>query len=539
MACYSRQMISNNPILVALTSLTLLSVISCSNDSSSPSDNNLSLALPLQLTNRTNINLDHVLATVSLLNTDIKSTLFVSSESASGKFPNVPFGDYTLYLAFVLEDPETNFSIPLAHAEKNITVSSATTVAKFIEGDFIYGDNDNDNYSNLAEIESDTDLNDANDYPDTALIFITQASGPGNLSEWAFADGLNGVAAGDRICSNSAQAAGLIGEFKAWISDNDNDAVCRFNGLSGQLYKNGCNSQQTIESKLGPWLQTNGTLFSKNLARLLEDDVIYYPLQSDEHGNQHNEYVYTWTGTLVDGQGKSNDAPNGHCNNWTSSSENVSAIVGGSDVTIGQWTSNHNEFCSEFSHLICMQTDTTAPLPSDHSSGKKAFITHATGNADLSSWDLSGGKSGLEAADMICQSSAENAALSNSNKYIAWLSSESDDAIDRLQSEGPWVRLDGIKFVENKRQLLDLPFTSLNLDETGQYQWDYVLTGTQSSTGRVLAGQTCQNWTSSNDDEQTFFGSSTAANNHWWTESSDGYQQSCQAKFRLYCFEQD
>lgn len=84
------------------------------------------------------------------------------------------------------------------------------------------------------------------------------------------------------VSADSATAAGLEGDFRAWLSDSNSDAICRFNDLTGLLQRDNCNTKQATKSDLGPWIQTNSRLFSQNLARLLEDDVIFYPLRLDE-----------------------------------------------------------------------------------------------------------------------------------------------------------------------------------------------------------------------------------------------------------------
>ena len=107
-----------------------------------------------------------------------------------------------------------------------------------------------------------------------------------------------------------------------------------------------------------------------------------------------------------------------------------------------------------------------------------------------------GGKTGIAAGDSICQTLASNAGLINAAKFKAWLSdSTPTNAIDRLTSNGPWYRLDGVKVAGSKADLTTAPlFTAITYTETGQYFWYFaVWTGTDAY-GHPTAN-TCSDWT--------------------------------------------
>jgi len=117
-----------------------------------------------------------------------------------------------------------------------------------------------------------------------------------------------------------------------------------------------------------------------------------------------------------------------------------------------------------------------------------AFVTSATGSANLSTWDESAdGLTGLVAADSICTTLATAGELNNSGNFVAWLSDSVDDAYCRLHnlsgkmeancgelklpvSAGPWVRTDGVPFAPSIEMFLtntSLVYTPLRIDENG------------------------------------------------------------------------
>ena len=65
-------------------------------------------------------------------------------------------------------------------------------------------------------------------------MFVTSVAGSGELSSWDDAGTLTGVAAGDAICQARATAAALPNPatYRAWLSDDTDDAYCRLHGLS-------------------------------------------------------------------------------------------------------------------------------------------------------------------------------------------------------------------------------------------------------------------------------------------------------------------
>jgi len=145
-----------------------------------------------------------------------------------------------------------------------------------------------------------------------------------------------------------------------------------------------------------------------------------------------------------------------------------------------------------------------------------AFLTNATGTADLSTWALSGGQAGLAGADAICNASAEAAGLKGT--FVAWLSDDTNDALcrvnglsgtvatdcngelDPLHPAGPWVRTDGLPFAGTMDELLaNGPLTPMRYNEYGDEAnvnaYEVYFTATEHTDGSLDLGSTdCSNW---------------------------------------------
>ncbi len=137
---------------------------------------------------------------------------------------------------------------------------------------------------------------------------------------------------------------------------------------------------------------------------------------------------------------------------------------------------------------------------------------------------------GLSGADAKCALAAQSVNLGGT--YVAWLSSSTADAIDRITDVGPWVDLTGQVVFNNKAMVTLAPLTAVGTSEQGtsvggsQYVW----TGT--NTGGRHAADHCYDWTA-NYNSQAIVGSVYQTTG--WTDS--GYQ-SCGVQHHLYCFEQ-
>jgi hypothetical protein len=208
--------------------------------------------------------------------------------------------------------------------------------------------------------------------------------------------------------------------------------------------------------------------------------------------------------------------------------------MGAGTGTARYWTLGFSIACSQESRLLCFETGESSSLPDFATTGKNAFVTSITVTGNLGDSADAGGATGIAAGDTICQARAEAAGLPNSANFKAWLSDGTIDAKDRFTSDGPWVRIDGVKLAENVTDLSDGGlFTSINVDETGNYMpANYAWTGTDN-TG-LKTTETCSDWTEATSTVNGDIGRVVAAGSGW---SDDFSPTPCNSSYRLYCFE--
>jgi hypothetical protein len=370
----------------------------------------------------------------------------------------------------------------------------------------------------------------------SVTVFVTSASGTGNLSQWpdALAVSATGVAAGDAVCQARATAAGLSGTFVAWLSDSTTDAYCHVQGHTGTVALN-C-GQSSLPVAAGPWVRTDGYPFANTIDKLVKNGQVYTPVRYDETGTLVTNFLY-FTGTASSGAATANT-----CSGWTDNTNSSNTTFGSSDGTTYFWTSYSYTGCSVMDHLLCFQTGTGGSLPSltIPASAKKVFVTSITGIGNLSSWTDAGGNTGIDAGDAICQARAIAAGITNATSFKAWLSDSTNSAIDHVTAgattDGPFYRLDGVKIADNKAALINATslFTAITRDETGAYNNNPVWTGT-SPSGVLTTNQNCVDWTSNLSGDNGTSGIEIESNSGWTTWSS----VACNGKAALYCFEDD
>lgn len=367
-------------------------------------------------------------------------------------------------------------------------------------------------------------------------MFVTSVSGTADLSSWADAGGQTGLAAGDAICQARADAAGLGGTFRAWLSDADNEAYCRISGFEGKKADK-C-GQAALPTVAGPWIRTDGYPFAAKLVQMTSDSLVYTPARFDEFGNELPEGLWNrvyFTGTNEDGTVAA--GPNNGdrtCAGWTTTTtdpatSDPSARLGDSDDTLWWW---YISGCSSSARLLCLEVGAGPALPPFGETGKLAFVTSVTGTGDLDTWPDAGNATGVAAGDAICQARASAAGLPNPTHFKAWLSDDTTAAKDRITSDGPWVRLDGIPVAGSKSDLLDgFLFAPVNVTEAGEYVGDSAWTGT---TEDGTASASCLGWTSAASDVTGWAGFDAHAGLLW----VEGVLPTCSAnQLRLYCFE--
>lgn len=139
---------------------------------------------------------------------------------------------------------------------------------------------------------------------------------------------------------------------------------------------------------------------------------------------------------------------------------------------------------------------------------------------------------GLSGADAICQGLADAESLGGT--WVAWLSTSSVDAKDRLTATGPFVRAreTGTTIADNLADLIDGNLdNAIFLNETGSDELSAMFTGT-TEFGLLGISDTCSDWTSSSGDGTV--GDPSVPDSDW----TNGDEDSCDKAWAFYCFEQ-
>ncbi len=169
------------------------------------------------------------------------------------------------------------------------------------------------------------------------IVFTTSQGFTGNMG---------GLAGADAICQTEANAAGLAGTFKAFLSDNKTSAADRL-------------THSSI-----PYELVNGTPIAANWQDLV-DGIISNPLNITASGISVSGYV--WTGSDRDGSKatyRSSDYPYGYqldltCDNWTmdTASFHYVGARGNSDDPRAwlDWWQGDGSSCGSYLGLYCIE----------------------------------------------------------------------------------------------------------------------------------------------------------------------------------------
>lgn len=155
-------------------------------------------------------------------------------------------------------------------------------------------------------------------------VFVTKTRYNGNLG---------GLVGADQKCNTAAEAAGLGGTWKAWLSDSNTNAIDRI-------------------AEVGPWYDivpnetwVNQKVFN-NKAGLATTPLA--GIQNNEDGSFNSSGTSVWTGTSVGGVASAN-----HCLSWTSTSS--IAVYGVAGKVNNGWTSYSTNSCSDTASLYCIE----------------------------------------------------------------------------------------------------------------------------------------------------------------------------------------
>ena len=142
---------------------------------------------------------------------------------------------------------------------------------------------------------------------------------------------IGGFAAADAFCQARATAAGLTGQFKAWLGSVDS----------------GTTAASRLDPASGPFVRTCGGTIATNIADLL-DGSIALPVGCNEFGaSLLSDCTGSWSGT--DSNGSASDG----CNNWTRN--DYSGRTANECATNSTWTQSDSRICTENRRIYCVE----------------------------------------------------------------------------------------------------------------------------------------------------------------------------------------
>ena len=154
------------------------------------------------------------------------------------------------------------------------------------------------------------------------------------VSSATFTGAVGGVAAADQACGELANAAGLVGTYRAWLSDEA-----------------GRSPSATFTRSDAPFVMTSGVRVADHWPDLT-DGTINNPIVIDERGSQPATVRVVWTGTDPTGQPASSGAT---CRGWVDASSGVSGQVGFFDAIGTGWSASPPAACDQSGRLYCFQ----------------------------------------------------------------------------------------------------------------------------------------------------------------------------------------
>ena len=384
--------------------------------------------------------------------------------------------------------------------------------------------------------------------------FITKAKGTGDFKNWENAGENIGLDAADAVCQAEADEAGLVGTFKAWLSDRNDDAKDR------------------IGANTGGWVRTDGYPLALSMEALSDATLPPSQLPQAAEDSSHGTLVPLWfhaDGSLsTEKMVRTNTYPTGtrqfdttggthetDCQEWNTASDDAyssyAGAVAGASPTWTYLNSYYSKCSDELPHY-CFQTGDDAPeiKAADYkTSGKLAFVTSTVrSGGDMDSIEHAGcwgnfndETAGIPGADLTCQNFAQDAGLENYSKFKAWISNDITNAISRLTYSGPWVLLNGVKIADNKAELVSgSVFTPINVNENGERQYaresGQVLTGTDTD-GNSVTGYNCNDWNSLDGGGNVTVGTYFSADAEW--TSYESWAGGCAFWYNLYCLEDE
>lgn len=299
------------------------------------------------------------------------------------------------------------------------------------------------------------------------VAFISTTTGNGDLASWTQANDAP-LAAADAICQADAEAAGLSGTFRAFLSiGGETDALCRLRGGQG-LLDEGCGLVDELNEQAlaAPFLDLKGLPIAYG-TQDIEQGLWRLPVGFDAGGVQGRlNGITAWTGSQTDGLSSGYD-----CNGWSSA---ASDSFGDAAASPGvQIVNDLFSFgCDDTGALLCFSGQADVwPLTHAHQrTGKLAYVVETLPDPTMGE------------ADAACEQSKPEGTA----EVVAWFGDDEADAVCRLLgqsgsmddgcggdaidwSSGPWVRADGYVVAETLEDFTGALLAPLHLGPDGTF----------------------------------------------------------------------
>ena len=157
--------------------------------------------------------------------------------------------------------------------------------------------------------------------PTERRVFVTNTIQTGSMG---------GIAGADDICAMQADAAGLEGEFKAWLSTLASPA-----------------SDRLLRSDV-PYVLVDGTVIADDWDDLTNGDI-QAPIDLDATGQELGGDV--WTGTLPSGESYAD----GDCNGFMSNASDIRSLCGSTQFSDARWSAAQTPSCNARLRLFCIE----------------------------------------------------------------------------------------------------------------------------------------------------------------------------------------
>jgi hypothetical protein len=271
-----------------------------------------------------------------------------------------------------------------------------------------------------------------------------------------------GLAAADAICNADAAAAGLTGNFVAWLSTSTVDARDRLaDGSRG-------------------WVRVDGLPVMDTVTAFLASNRMYNPINVHADGSLAQTLV--WTGTNGDGTHKVGLS----CNDWTS--EFLDGTEGSVTASLPELTDYWENYCIGTGSFLCFELghyEVVVPPPPPADNARIAFVSTVKRTTP-----------GIAPLDAICAAEAASAGLPGS--FLAAVPTSTASVASRFVIDSrPWRRVDGT-LVAGPELLTDVDAyrSFVNQHADGVYTSELTLGGASNPTQLGTAQDTCSNWSS-------------------------------------------